>query len=164
MPPKKQITKNQMIETAYQMIRNEGYESLTTRKLAKELHCSTQPIYQTFSDMKELKSELITKAQESMMRFLIEQNEKTLPADLSIILAYIHYAQEEKHLFQLIFTSGGLNKKTLQTLLPKDTEINSDMMIYVNGIIMMSAYRTLEDAEEKVRDRIIHAYNLFQDN
>lgn len=77
MPPIKQINKYQIIEKGFHIVRSEGYSSLTARKLAKDLNCSTQPIYQAFADMKELKFELIKKAQENMLGYIISTCDTT---------------------------------------------------------------------------------------
>lgn len=107
MPPKKQITAIQIVEKAFEMVRQEGYESITARKLAQALNCSTQPIYQSFTDMNGLKLALTHKAQEWMMKFISMNGDADLPAELSRILGYVQFANTEKYLFQLIFASGG---------------------------------------------------------
>jgi AcrR family transcriptional regulator len=162
MPPKKQLSKQQIIEKAFEMVQKEGYEALTARKLAQELHCSTQPIYQAFADMKELKIELINRAQERMVSYILDTLDNESPKPLAYILAYIRFAGEEKYLFQLIFTSGGLNLRTIDGLGINPIELDINMIIYANGMIMMLAYHTLEPDEEKLRDMLTRAYELFE--
>jgi AcrR family transcriptional regulator len=164
MPPKKQMTVDKIIEKAFEMVNKEGYEMLTARKLAKELDCSTQPIYQAFSDMNELKSELVRKAIDKMVTYIFEHSDKKLPADLASILAYVDFAKEEKFLFQLIVTSGYLNAEKIPALVPKEMKIDLDMIIYANGIVMMSAYKSFELSETNIRDMIINAYEKFKCN
>lgn len=164
MPPIKQINKHQIIEKAFEIVRREGYASLTARKLAKELNCSTQPIYQTFTDMKELKTELIKKAQESMLRYIMDTCDTNLPKELAYILAYIRFAGDEKHLFQLIFTSGGLNLCAINKRATSNIKLDINLIIYANGIIMMLAFNSVELSQEKIKDMLIHAYELFESN
>ncbi|SHO47774.1 TetR/AcrR family transcriptional regulator [Anaerocolumna xylanovorans] len=162
MPPKKQINKQQIIEKAFEIVQSEGYESLTARKLAKELSYSTQPIYQTFSDMKELKIELIKKAQEKMISYIMDTSDRTLPLVLASILAYIRFAGDEKYLFQLIFTSGGLNLDKINELGTGDIKLDINMIVYANGIIMILAFNSLQISNEKIKDMLIHAYKVFE--
>jgi AcrR family transcriptional regulator len=162
MPPKKQLDKYQIIEKAFEMVRKEGYESLTARKLAKELNCSTQPIYQTFADMKELKLELIKKAQEKMLNYIMDRSDTTIPKELAYILAYIRFAGDEKHLFQLIFTSGGLNLSVINDLVTPNINLDINLIIYANGIIMMLAFKSLELSDETIMNMLLHAYELFE--
>ncbi len=163
MPPRKQINKQQIIEKAFEIVRSEGYPSLSARKLAKKLNCSTQPIYQTFADMKELKIELIKKAQEKMISYIVDTSDKSLPLELAYILAYIQFAGEEKYLFQMIFTSDGLNLSGINKL-GSEIKLDINMIIYANGIVMMQAFHSFGLSDDKIRDMLIHAYELFRNN
>ena len=58
MPPKVKITKSDIIQTSISLIRNLGYDALNTRNIAKELDCSTQPIFSNFASMEELEKEV----------------------------------------------------------------------------------------------------------
>ncbi len=162
MPPKKQIDKSFIIEKAFKMVQREGYEALTARKLAKELNCSTQPIYQAFADMKELKLELLKKAQEKMLNYIINISDNTEPLELAYLLAYIRFAEEEKYLFQFIFTSGGINLNAIYEQDTSNIQLDLNMIIYANGIIMMLAFHSLEFSNEKIKSMLSHAYELFE--
>lgn len=162
MPPKKQIAVNQILQKAFELVRQEGYEALTTRKLAKELNCSTQPIYQAFSDMNGLKLALIQKAKEMMMLFISEHGETDLPPALSHILGYVQFANAEKYLFQLIFASGSDNSGYVESCVPKEIGLELNMIIYAHGIVMMTAYDTLKLPWDTVRGMIITAYHSFE--
>lgn len=162
MPPKKQIFKEQIIDTALKMVQKDGYDLLTARKLAKELSCSTQPIYQAFANMSELKKELIKKAKETIVAYLLESNEKQLPKELQYIFSYIQFAKVEKHLFQLIFMSGELNIWNELNL--SDIELDIHMIVYANGIIMMQAFQALPDSDEWLKEMLLQAYALLRSN
>lgn len=162
MPPKKQLSKHQIIEKAFEMVKNEGYQSLTARKLAKELNCSTQPIYQEFADMKELKAELIKMAQQRMYCFILDKIDTTIPTELAYILAYLSFAGEEKYLFQLIFTSGGLDLSAINEQEASNINLDINMIVYANGIIMMLAFNSFEPSNEKIKDMVTYAYELFK--
>ena len=51
MPPKVKITKEDIIKTSLELIKKYGVESVNARAIAKELNCSTQPIFSNFSSM-----------------------------------------------------------------------------------------------------------------
>lgn len=42
-----------------QLLKKSGMEAVNIKALAKELHCSTQPVYLSFASMDELREELI---------------------------------------------------------------------------------------------------------
>ena len=45
MPKPTTITQEVIIETAFEMVRKEGFAVLSARNIAKQIGCSTQPIY-----------------------------------------------------------------------------------------------------------------------
>ena len=59
MPAKKQITREMILHTALKLLKDRGCEAVNVKCLARELGCSTQPVYLSFSGMDELRAELI---------------------------------------------------------------------------------------------------------
>ena len=49
MPAKKQVTKEMILNAALKLLQEQGYDAVNLRQLAKELGCSTQPVYLSFS-------------------------------------------------------------------------------------------------------------------
>ena len=43
MPPKLKVTGETIVEAAFQIARDEGYEKINARAVAEKLNCSTQP-------------------------------------------------------------------------------------------------------------------------
>lgn len=68
MPSQKRITRSAIIGTAVSILRKEGYDGVNARKIAKELGCSTQPIYSEFGNMNELKAELKKKRRQATLK------------------------------------------------------------------------------------------------
>ena len=64
MPPKAKFTKNEIVEAAMQIVREQGLEAVTSRELGKRLGSSACPIFTVFSNMEEVKSEIIIEAKE----------------------------------------------------------------------------------------------------
>ena len=54
MPPKAKFKKNEIIETALNIVRTRGFEALTARSLGAELGSSARPIFTVFQSMDEL--------------------------------------------------------------------------------------------------------------
>lgn len=44
MPPKVKITKEMIIDAAFEIARSEGAENINARTVSKKLGCSTQPV------------------------------------------------------------------------------------------------------------------------
>ena len=59
MPAVRKVSKEQIIDAAVEVLRDDGFSAINARSVAKKLGCSTQPIYFSFKNMDELKAELI---------------------------------------------------------------------------------------------------------
>lgn len=161
MPPKKNITSQMILTKAYELTRNLGYDHLSARLLAKELDCSTHPIYQCYKDMDELKKAIIEKATHEMLASI--EQEADAPDCLSITLGYIRYALTEKKLFELIATNGTLFASALQTTpSSKLPYLSLNMIIFANGIIMMSTFGTLDTSWDHIKLITTKAYEAFK--
>lgn len=58
MGRKTQITKEQMLQAAYEILMEEGYSSVNIKTIAAKVGCSTQPISWQFGNMQGLRREL----------------------------------------------------------------------------------------------------------
>ena len=104
MPPKARITKDEILNTTFRLVREKGEEGLSARVITKEIGCSTQPIYQHFESMEQLKREVVLIAKNHYDSFLQKEiaKGKRSPYNANCI-AYIRFAKEEKELFKLLF-------------------------------------------------------------
>ncbi|MCR4923263.1 MAG: TetR/AcrR family transcriptional regulator [Lachnospiraceae bacterium] len=102
MPPKIRVSKEQVLNTAFEMTREDGFAALTARKLAERLASSTQPIFRAYENMDTLKEDLFYKCE----GFFGERMEMSAngfePSYLSMSLKYIELAQREYNLFALL--------------------------------------------------------------
>ena len=55
MPPKARIKKEDVLRKALQIVQKGGIDALTAKALAKELGCSTQPVFWLYENMGEVK-------------------------------------------------------------------------------------------------------------
>ena len=104
MPPKNKVTREQIVQTALEMVCRDGMETLNARALAAALACSTQPIFSNFSAMEELRDAVM---QEALARYGAYQQrakeQKEVPPYKASGLAYIRFAVEQPQLFRLLF-------------------------------------------------------------
>ena len=117
MARKETITKNEILNTAFQMARQEGIAQVSARTLAAKAGCSTQPIFRLYKNMEELGNELYEKAIVFFGEYYenFPKTHDTPFVDLG--LAYIRFAQEEQQLFKLLFISENRRGKSLYDLL-----------------------------------------------
>ena len=64
MARKESITKDMLLEVAFELVKEEGIDNLTARKLAAKAGCSTQPIFRTYKNMEEVAEDVFDKANE----------------------------------------------------------------------------------------------------
>ena len=104
MPPKVKITKQDIINTAIEMVRQGGMECINARDLAAALGCSTQPIFSNFESMEDLHAEIISEAERIYIEFTKKEMESgSYTAYKASGMAYIKFAKEEKQLFKFLF-------------------------------------------------------------
>lgn len=78
MARKEQITKQMILDGAFDLVRTQGIEMLTARKLAAHISCSTQPIFRVYTNMEELSGEVFVKAKPFMRSFVSLTNRQTI--------------------------------------------------------------------------------------
>ena len=112
MPKKPTTTREEMIEGAFQLVREKGHEALTARNLASFLGCSTQPVMYQFPGMDVLKDLVYRKADEYHSRYILAGNDL-----LDMGLRYVRFAEEEPELFRFLFQSGRFSGLSLEDLI-----------------------------------------------
>jgi AcrR family transcriptional regulator len=107
MPSQIKFTRESILTQAFEIVRQEGLEALSARRIAKELGCSTQPVYNTFASMLELRDAVIEEAKKYSMTYFSQSQElDQTPPFLSLGLRYFQFSQEERPLFELLFLDG----------------------------------------------------------
>ncbi len=91
----------QIIETAFQLIREQGWSAVSVRAIAKKLGSSTMPIYSHMRSLEELENELRSKAQELLKKF--QQRHYTEHALLNLAFGYVVFARDEINLYRFLF-------------------------------------------------------------
>ena len=137
MPPKVKITKNDVIQTALDLLRKEGESALNARTIASALNCSTQPIFSNFPTMDDLKKEVESSAFSLYLNYLQKEclNGEYAPYK-AYGMAYIRFAKEEKELFKLLFMCDRNNQKITPT---EDFESSVNMIMNNLGITKTQA-------------------------
>ena len=52
MPPKAKVTREMILQTVFQITREQGFEAVNARSIAESLNCSTRPIFTVKKKMK----------------------------------------------------------------------------------------------------------------
>lgn len=110
MPPSPKFTKEQVLEAALAIVREEGEEALTARRLGEALGASSRPIFTLFENMDDVKTQLCDVAEQFYSDYCREYDGYS-PAFKRLGTMMVSFAQEEPHLFSFLFM--GSHGKTL---------------------------------------------------
>ncbi len=182
MPAKKQISKETLIENAFQIVRSKGMDALNMRTLAKMSNCSTQPIYLSFvGGAEELKAEVTKRIADTFDEFIKNEIEsEKYPEYKAIGIGYIRFAKEEKELFKYLlmrnrkdeceWQDASFDKSTYIIMknygLYKDEaqKLHAEMWIFVHGIATMFATGYLDWEWDTVSEMITDVFNGLTKN
>ena len=112
MPPKVVFTREDVIQAAFDFVREEGLKKLSARKIARRLKSSTAPVYSQFSSMKELELEVLRKAEDLLLQYTREPY--TERVFLNMGTGYVFFAREYSELFRALFLGRGVSRDVVE--------------------------------------------------
>ena len=153
MPAVKKVSKDDIIDAAIDVLRDDGFSAINARSVAKKLGCSTQPIYFSFKNMEELKSALTERAIEmhtKRVRDSLRSHEGNDSRYSSYGMGFVKFAAEEKQLFRWLYLEG-------KQLGPYQNDVLLPEVIAV----IMDEFGYSEDAARRFhQDMIYFSYGL----
>ena len=102
MAPKNKFTKEEMVNTALQIVRRNGISSLTAKTIADALGTSTRPVFTCFGSMDDVKREVYAAAVRVYDGYTSAGLQEEIPF-LGVGKQYIRFAQEEPELYRFLF-------------------------------------------------------------
>ena len=103
MPPTVRFTRDAVLHAACQLMRREGMEALNARAIAKELGGSTQPIFRLFTNMEDLRRELILYVARQFQAHAEADMAQSDSPYIQLCTTYLLYGRDEPELFKLLF-------------------------------------------------------------
>lgn len=139
--PKAKITKEMVVDAAFEVARIMGAENVNARTVSEKLGCSTQPVMYHFTKIEEMKRAVYEKADAFHTEYLmnIDPDKGVM---LSIGLNYIRFAIKEPHLFCFLFQSGFAVENSLLEMI--DSEELIPVLSAMQGAMEMSMEHTKE--------------------
>lgn len=140
MPPKVKVTKDMVIDAAFEVARETGVENINARTVAKKLNCSTQPVMYHFATIEELKKSAYAKTDVYHTEYLMNVNSDDIMVGIG--LNYIRFAVEEPHLFRFLFQSGFAVENSLLEM------VNSEELIPIISTMQETMDLSIEQTKE----------------
>lgn len=182
MAPKQKITKEMILEAAFNITKENGFESVNARSLATKIGCSTQPIFSRYASMIDLKKDFHVYVGNYFNEYAFSKMQGD-NAIRELGLAYINFGKNNSNLFKLLFMSElmGLNEfsdmfgdednvevaRVLSENIGISLEVAKNLYmkiwIFNHGIAVMAATKSinLQDGEaEKMMDDAYEAFVL----
>ncbi len=178
--PKQRITKEMILEVAFKLARENGYEQVVVKNIAAEMGCSVQPIYSYFSNMDALKQAVVGAAMQFYNGFIYSRvdNDRVLQ---SMARANVAFAKYETNLFKLLFLQklNGLNsfndiyewmgdkqatrRLAEELLLPEEKikQVYVMLIVFTHGVATMIATGGANISDEESADILERAYEAF---
>lgn len=129
MPRKAVYSREMVLDAAVEVFKQEGYEQITVKKVAKYLGSSIAPVYAAYTSMEDLKRDVILRIEESI-DFSLEEQEKT-------------FSEEQRGFFQRMF----------QAIDPDNQELPKKL----EELICTILHKT--ENQEKSRFYLFHVFN-----
>lgn len=187
MPTKIKISKDMILDAAFEIVRKHGMEKLSNRELANKLKCSIRPIYYQFENVEQMQKELYMKIEQYFYKFLLDNMIEGIPQYKQVGINYIKFAKKEKKLFQTLFMSdtgltpdafvskAGKDYKEIEKLVRISTNLKYDdikdfhtrMWIFCHGIATLVANGTVKLADNQIQELLsdeFQALMLLEEN
>lgn len=178
--PKQRITKEMIVDAAFELAKTEGMEQVLVKNIAKKLGCSVQPIYSYCENMDGLRQEVVKRVRDFVQTYAAAHIQKD---DLfrSTGQAYIRLAKEEPHIFKIFILHKREGISSLDDLYRSETDphvaefiarslqidieqarlLHLNMLIYTIGIGTIFASTTPRISADEIFARQESAYDAF---
>jgi len=101
MPKKTKYTKESVIEAGLEQLKEEGWEGITPKLVAKKLGASTMPIFSHFTTMDELRVAILDRAQEIQNEYISRNYTGDAWVDQGI--GYVLFARDHGRIFNCMY-------------------------------------------------------------
>lgn len=155
MPPKPKFTREEIVGTALDLVREKGIEALTARELGAKLGSSARPIFTVFRNMEELTNEVHKAAKREYDEYVSTAFEYT-PSFKEFGIRMISFATEEPRLFRFLFMREHDGKPNFDAVLGELGDIAEKCVNLIENDYGLPE----REARELFRQAWIYAYGV----
>lgn len=120
MPAKAKVSKEMIIDAAFEVAKEAGAENINARTVSQKLGCSTQPILYQFERIEDVRIAAHKKGTEFHINYVTNLSGKYERPMLEMGMRYIQFAVEEKNLFRFLFHSNYYTEGNLSDWLTEE--------------------------------------------
>ena len=171
MPAVRKVSKEQIIDAAVDVLRDDGFSAINARSVAKKLGCSTQPIYLSFRSMDELKAALTQRAiamHTQRVRAVLRAHDGSDSRYSSYGIGFVQFAAQEKQLFRWLYLEDNqfgqyqadvLQQEIIQTIVDElgyseetARRFHQDMIYFSYGLAILANTGHLHLSDTALRE------------
>ncbi len=177
------FTQEMIVEAAFALTREEGWNSVTARRIAGRLGSSTMPIYSRLTSMREIEAAVRKRAEALMREFQGRVYANEQPLDIAV--GYVSFARGEPNLFRFLYVERPrpdarrvrrrraaypLGKvRSGRTVVPVSDQVPVSMQdarilkswIFTHGLASMISSGVLDLPDERIRSLLSEAGGAF---
>ncbi|MCH5296561.1 MAG: TetR/AcrR family transcriptional regulator [Ruminococcus sp.] len=178
--PKQRITKEMVIDAAFELARSGGMEQVMVKAIAEKIGCSVQPIYSYCKNMEGLRQDVTERVKIFIRKYMASHIDMTDPFR-STGRAYIQLTKEEPHLFKIFILHKRNGVSSLEDLYHSETDkripdfiaekfnisvaqakqLHLDMLIYTIGIGTIFSVTTPGIPSDEIFSQQERVYQIF---
>lgn len=178
--PKQRITKETVVQAAFEIARNDGMEQVLIKNIASKIGCSVQPIYSYCKNMEGLRQDVTAQVNSFIGEYVAAHIDKS---DIfgSTGKAYIQLAKEEPNLYKIFIlhkrngiaslddlyrseasphTAESISEK-LNISVEQARKLHMHMLIYTIGIGTIFSVTTPGIPADEIYEQQEEAYKAF---
>lgn len=178
--PKQRITKEMVVDAAFEIARCDGIEQVMVKSIAEKIGCSVQPIYSYCKNMEGLRKD-VTQKVSSFIREYVQTHIDKDDIFGSTGRAYIQLAKEEPNLFKIFILhkrngiaslddlyqsetnpcTAELISKNLSISIEQAKNLHLNMLIYTIGLGTIFSVVMPGISTDKIYEQQETAYKAF---
>lgn len=142
MPPRQKITKEMILEKGFELARKRGIETVNSRNIARELNCSTQPIFSQFKTMEDLRKGVFDFACNKFVGEVLKNSNDENFLGLTTKW-YLNLLRNEQNLYKMLYFSSGFSESPLIELF-LNYESNKQIILKLQKDYLLSREQCLD--------------------
>lgn len=165
------VRREDIINMAFEIIKENGENALSARELAKKLNCSIQPIFYNFSNMSDLKKEVCKKINDIYISYMFKKGNEELYKNTG--MGYIKFARDYPEFFKIMFMKETnrntkdfidvdnvgdkiieIGQKFTGLSKEKQKEFHLKVWIFIHGLATLVVTKTIKFTDEEIEDLI----------
>jgi len=132
MPPKAKFTREEIIEAAFNIVKEDGFEALTSRTLGAHLGSSARPVFTVFRSMDEVQQAVMDSAK-ALYKEYVDKGLTWEHPFKGVGTQYILFSVQEPKLFQLLFMTEQPQIPDLSGVLPLIEESYAEILLSIQN-------------------------------